>query len=98
MTKRKDPTCGCQGPNTKYKVHYPIQRNVYLVLLLPTNVVDITVCYIEIRFAQNTTQTLIGCELETTPASINVLVGRQCHVNIPTACLTRDRFVVRRYV
>ena len=39
--------------------------------ILPTKVVDITMCYIDIRFAQNTTQTLIGGALETTPASIN---------------------------
>ena len=32
--------------------------------ILPTNVVDITMCYIDIRFAQNTTQTLIGGDLK----------------------------------
>ena len=40
--------------------------------ILPTNVVDITMCYVDIRFVQNTTQTLIGDELKTTLASINV--------------------------
>ena len=43
--------------------------------VLPTNVVDITRCYIDIRFAQNTTQTLIGGELKATPAFINVSAG-----------------------
>ena len=43
--------------------------------ILPTNVVDITMCYIDIRFTQNTTQTLIGGELKPAPAFINVLVG-----------------------
>ena len=38
-------------------------------------VVDITTCYIDIRFAQNTTQTVIGGELKTAPAFINVLAG-----------------------
>ena len=28
--------------------------------ILPTNVVDIAICYIDIRFALNSTQTLIG--------------------------------------
>ena len=45
---------------------------LYIVIILPTTVVGIT---IEIRFAQNTTQTLIGGELETTPAFINASVG-----------------------
>ena len=46
------------------------------MLLLPTTVVDITMCSIEIRFAQNTTQNLIGGELETMPVFINVSAGR----------------------
>ena len=40
--------------------------------ILPTNVVDIAICYINIRFAQSATQTLIGGELKTKPALINV--------------------------
>ena len=38
-------------------------------------VVDITMRYIEIRLAQIITQTLIGGELETTPAFINASAG-----------------------
>ena len=40
--------------------------------ILPMIVVDITICYIDIRFAQNTTQTLIGGELKATQGFINV--------------------------
>ena len=32
--------------------------------ILPTNVVDIIICYISIRLAQNATQTLIGKDLK----------------------------------
>ena len=42
-------------------------------------------CYVDIRFAQNTTQTLIGGELETTPAFINVSAGGRCRANKLTA-------------
>ena len=42
--------------------------------ILPTNVVDIAIRCINIRSAQNTTQTLIGGELKTTPAFINISV------------------------
>ena len=40
--------------------------------ILPTNVVGIIVRYVDILFAQNTTQTLIGGELKTAPAFTNV--------------------------
>ena len=45
-----------------------------------------------------TALTLIGGELKTMPAFINVSAGWRCRVNKPTACLTLDRFVVRRFV
>ena len=50
---------------------------------LSTN--DIIMCYVDIRFAQNTAQTLIGGELETTPAFINVSAGGRCRANKLTA-------------
>ena len=43
--------------------------------ILPTDVVLIAICHIDIRFAQNTTQTLIGGELKTTPVFINISAG-----------------------
>ena len=49
-------------------------------------------------FAQNTTQTLIGGQLKALLAFLNVLAGRGCYVNKPTAHFTLDSFVVRRFV
>ena len=43
--------------------------------ILPTNFVDIDMCYINIRFAPSTTQTVIGGELKTTLGFINVLAS-----------------------
>ena len=43
--------------------------------ILPTNIVDITTCYIDVKFAQNTLQTVIGGEIETMPAFVNVSAG-----------------------
>ena len=39
------------------------------------NVVDINMFYINIKFAQNTMQTLIGGELKTKTAFINLFAG-----------------------
>ena len=66
--------------------------------ILPTNVVDIAMCYNDIRFAQNATKILIGGELKTTPDFINVSASLRCRVNKLTARLTLGRFVVRRFV
>ena len=54
--------------------------------------------YHVIRFAQNTTQTLIGDELKTAPALINILADRCGSVNKLTACLTLGKFVVKHFV
>ena len=45
--------------------------------ILPMAVVDVTICYIDTRFSQNTPQTVIGGELKLTPAFINVSAGRR---------------------
>ena len=66
--------------------------------ILPTNVVDIAICYINIRFAQSATQTLIGGELKTKLALINVSASWRCELNKLTARLTLGRFIVRRFV
>ena len=47
---------------------------------------------------QNTTQTVIGGELETTPAFINVAADWRCRVNKMTALLMLGRFIVRHFV
>ena len=69
----------------------------YCDCILPTNVV-ITICYINIRFAQNTTQTLIGGELKTTPAFVRVSARWRCLGNKLTVRLALGRFVVRHLV
>ena len=51
-----------------------------------------------IGFAQNTTQTLIGDQLKTTPAFINVLAGQRCNVNKPIVRLTLGKIIVKRFV
>ena len=43
--------------------------------ILPANGVDIAICYINIRSAQSSSKTLIGAELKTTLAFINVSVS-----------------------
>ena len=43
--------------------------------ILPTQIVDITMCYMSIRLAQNSTQKLIGGEQKPTPTFNNVLAG-----------------------
>ena len=54
--------------------------------------------YINIRFAQSTTQTLIEGELKTTLAFINVSASCRCGVNKLPAHLTLGRFTVKRFV
>ena len=66
--------------------------------ILPTNVVGIIVRYVDILFAQNTTQTLIGGELKTAPAFTNVSASWNCCVNKLTAHLALGSFIVRRFV
>ena len=73
------------------------KNNDHCGCILPNNVVDIAMCYINIRFAQSTTQTLIGGELKPTLAFIDVSAGWRCRVNIPMARLTLGRFVVRNF-
>ena len=48
-----------------------------ILCILPTNIVDIAICYTNIRFAQSTTQTLIGGELKTTLADVAVWINRR---------------------
>ena len=43
-----------------------------------------------IRFAQNTTQTLIGGQLKITPAFINVSAGQRFYLNKTTASSVLD--------
>ena len=50
-----------------------------------------------IWFAQITTQTLIGGELKTTPAFINVVAGGRCYMNKPTARSTLRKFIVKTF-
>ena len=66
--------------------------------ILPTNVVDVIMFYIDIRFAQNTTQTLIGGKLKTTPAFDNVSAGWPCRVDKPMARLMLGRIFARSFV
>ena len=71
---------------------------IIAVVYYQRNVVDIAMCYINIRFAQSTMHTLIGGELKTTLAFINVSATWHCRVNKLTARLTLGRFIVRRSV
>ena len=56
----------------RYYLLFMTKNNDHGGCILPTNVVDIAMCYINIGFTHGTTQTLIGGELKTTLAFINV--------------------------
>ena len=65
----------------RYYLLFMTEINDHCGCMLPTNVIDKAMCYINIRFAQSTTQTLIGGELKTTLAFIHVPVSWHCRVN-----------------
>ena len=46
----------------RYYLLFMTKNNDHCGCILPTNVVEIAICYIKIRFAQSTAQTLIGGE------------------------------------